>query len=363
MDARPNQVRGIGHTPAGKKPAEHTTTISNIIAVGLQRHLRKLGLDSESIFRAAGLKSEIFKDKYAQFPIEKMAVALQISARLSHDPCFGLHFGEWYRPRALIASNFAINSAPDIRNALTSFQIHSNLITGIPTQIYENREFAEMCWIINVSSAYSRQLIDFKAIRTLKIIQQAAGPEWRPLRVNMAYEKPENVDEYFRVLGPNVHFGQPVNSFQIDLDAMAIPMPDADPDIYHMARNSILNPYTPEQEDQDPVVLFRRFIHAQLGKNSVNMTSASQHLKMTPQQLRRLLKKSGTCFQCVLDETRKIHATHYLFETDTRFCEITYLLGFSNQSTFSRAVKRWFGTTPREVRCNFHQLPVMMQRI
>jgi len=282
-----------------------------------------------------------------------MAAALQISARLSNDPCFGLHFGEWYRPRALIASNFAINSAPDIRNALISYQIHSSLITGIPTQIYENKDYAEMCWTLNLISAHSRQLIDLKAIRTLKIIQQAAGPEWRPLRVNLAYDKPENVDEYFRILGPNVHFNQHVNSFQIDLDTMGIPMPDADPDIFHMARNSILNPFTHEHDDKDPVVLFRRFLHAQLGKNCVKMESASRHLKMTPQQLRRLLKKSGTCFQCVLDETRKVHATHYLFETDTRFSEITYLLGFTDQSTFSRAVKRWFGTTPREVRRSY----------
>jgi AraC-like DNA-binding protein len=85
------------------------------------------------------------------------------------------------------------------------------------------------------------------------------------------------------------------------------------------------------------------------------MASASKHMVLTQQQLRRLLKKNGTCFQCVLDETRKANAAHYLFETDIRFSEITYLLGFSDQSTFSRAVRRWFGSAPRDARSKCRQ--------
>jgi AraC-like DNA-binding protein len=339
-----------GGAPLGKNPQEFTATIANVIAVGLGQYLKNQGLDDESIFRTAGLKPETFIERYSRFPIKQLAAALTLSARLGDDSLFGLHFGDWYQPRVLNASNYAINSAPDIRNSLISLQIHCNLITGIPTQISENREYAEMSWIIKLASPSSRQMIDFKAMRTLKVIQQAAGPEWRPLRVNLAHEKPENVDEYYRLLGPNIHFDQPENSFRIDRSTMEIPMPDADPDIYHMARNSILNPFPYEQHGKHPVGRFRQFISAQLGKKGVTLASASKHMGMTPQQLRRMLKKNGTCFQCVLDETRKAHTSYYLNETETRFSEISFLLGFTDQSTFSRAVKRWFSMTPREMR-------------
>jgi AraC-like DNA-binding protein len=350
MDARPDEARDIGGSPIRRQPRESIATISNVIAVGLERYLKEIGLDSASIFRAAGLKPEIFSDKYSQFPIEQMAVALKISARLVDDPYFGLHFGEWYEPPFLYPCNYAVSSAPDLRNALTALQDHRNLVAQMPTQFSENSAFAQMSWVINLVSAPPRQILDFKAMRTLKHIQYATGPNWRPLRVNLAYEEPENVDEHFRLLGPNVHFDQPVNSFWITSSDLRIPMPDADPDLYHMACSSLKNPFACEQNDNNPVERLRQFISAQLSNNRITLAAASKYMDMTPQKLRRLLNKHDTCFQCILDDTRKAHAVHYLCETRIRFSEISYQLGFSDQSVFTRAVKRWFETTPKEMR-------------
>lgn len=156
--------------------------------------------------------------------------------------------------------------------------------------------------------------------------------------------------EHTRLLGPNIHFDQPVNSFWIDPAAMVKPMPEADPDMYYIARNSFRNPFPCEQDDTNPIDRLRRFISARLGRNGVSLASASQHMGMTPHQLRRLLKKQKTCYQWVLDETRKAHAAHYLCETEIRFSEIAFLLGFSDQSAFTRAVKRWFNVPPKDMR-------------
>lgn len=350
MDARPDEASSVGGSPVRRQPRESIATISNVIAVGLERYLKEIGLDSASIFRAAGLKPEIYSEKYAQFPIELMAVALKISARLADDPYFGLHFGEWYDPPFLYPCNYAFCSAPDLRSALTSLQDHRNLVAQMPTQFSENSAFAQMSWIINLVSAPPRQILDFKAMRTLKHIQKATGPDWRPLRVNLAYEEPENVDEHFRLLGPNVHFDQPINSFWITSAVLTIPMPDADPDLYNMACSSLKNPFACEQSNKNPVDRLQRFISTQLGNDTVTLAAASKHMGMTPQQLRRLLNKQDTCFQCILDDTRKAHAVHHLCETRIRFSEISYLLGFSDQSVFTRAVKRWFDTTPKDMR-------------
>ncbi len=169
-------------------------------------------------------------------------------------------------------------------------------------------------------------------------------------RVNLAHEKPYNVFEYFRLFGPNIHFDQPENSFWIDSAAMATPMPGADPDMYHTAQNSFRNPFPYEQDDTTLIGQLRRFISKRLDKNGVTLAAASKHMGMDQQQLRRLLKKHDTCFRTVLDETRKAHAAHYLCETETRFSEIAFLLGFSDQSAFTRAVRRWYCMPPKTMR-------------
>jgi len=51
-----------------------------------------------------------------------------------------------------------------------------------------------------------------------------------------------------------------------------------------------------------------------------------------------------------LDETRRELAKEYVNDTSLSFSEITYLLGFSEQSNFTRAFKRWQGQSPSAFR-------------
>ncbi|MGH8466521.1 MAG: helix-turn-helix domain-containing protein, partial [Pseudomonas sp.] len=45
-------------------------------------------------------------------------------------------------------------------------------------------------------------------------------------------------------------------------------------------------------------------------------------------------------------------AEQYLAHSGLSLQEISYLLGFSTPSTFFRAFRRWFGTTPNEHRAS-----------
>ena len=341
-----------GEAPIERKHQVVSTTIASVVAVGLRQYLKELGLNGKSIFQAAGLKHETLSERYSRFPLQQLAVALEISARRGNDPLFGLHFGKWYRPPVQNACNYAINSAPDLRSALNILQDHRNLVAAMSTQLSDQGTHTELSWFIELASLSPRHVIDFKAMRTLRHIQQATGPDWKPLRVNLAYAKPENVSGHLRLFGPNVHFDQPENNFWIDSPALATSMPGADPDICNMAQNSIRNPFPYKQVDKGPVERLRRFISERLDKTDITLAAAAKIMGMTPQQLRRTLKKRGTSFQCVLDDTRKAHAVHYLCKTETRFSEIAYLLGFSDQSCLTRATKRWFGVTPKDLRHN-----------
>jgi AraC-like DNA-binding protein len=51
-----------------------------------------------------------------------------------------------------------------------------------------------------------------------------------------------------------------------------------------------------------------------------------------------------------MDDVRKELATNYMQGTDKSVTEITYLLGFAETSTFSRAFKRWTGQSPTRFR-------------
>ena len=75
-----------------------------------------------------------------------------------------------------------------------------------------------------------------------------------------------------------------------------------------------------------------------------------QALHLSQRTLQRKLKEEGTTFKELLDETRRELAKEYVNDTSLSFSEITYLLGFSEQSNFTRAFKRWQGQSPSAYR-------------
>lgn len=67
---------------------------------------------------------------------------------------------------------------------------------------------------------------------------------------------------------------------------------------------------------------------------------------MSTRTLQRRLAEQGLQFQDVLDATRKDLAKIYIKDPSLGMLDIALLLGYSEQSSFTRAFKSWFGDTP-----------------
>jgi AraC-like DNA-binding protein len=71
---------------------------------------------------------------------------------------------------------------------------------------------------------------------------------------------------------------------------------------------------------------------------------------MHPRTLQRRLREEGTTFEAIKDGARQDLAQRYLSQPDVPLTQITALLGYSEQSALGRSCRRWFCTTPREMR-------------
>jgi AraC-like DNA-binding protein len=71
---------------------------------------------------------------------------------------------------------------------------------------------------------------------------------------------------------------------------------------------------------------------------------------MTPRNMHRKLQKENTSFKLLLTEVRKELAQQYIQDRSKTLTEISFMLGFSEISSFSRAFKNWTGKPPSEAR-------------
>jgi AraC-like DNA-binding protein len=76
----------------------------------------------------------------------------------------------------------------------------------------------------------------------------------------------------------------------------------------------------------------------------------ADELHMSPRTLQRKLRERGKTYRDVLEETRRELAEQYIQDPTVSINEITFLLGFSEPSSFTRAFRRWRGTSPTAYR-------------
>ena len=76
----------------------------------------------------------------------------------------------------------------------------------------------------------------------------------------------------------------------------------------------------------------------------------AEQLHMSPRTLQRRIGDSGTTYKEILDKTRHALAMAYLSAPQHSVSDVTYLLGFSCDSSFTRAFRRWTGQSPSDWR-------------
>lgn len=86
------------------------------------------------------------------------------------------------------------------------------------------------------------------------------------------------------------------------------------------------------------------------GVPTISFIAAKLHI--SARTLQRKLSDQGHSFQGLVDIARKDLSQRLLRETNYSLAEVAFLTGFSEQSGFTRAFKRWVGETPRSYRLN-----------
>ncbi len=88
-------------------------------------------------------------------------------------------------------------------------------------------------------------------------------------------------------------------------------------------------------------------IEALLEAGEVGIDRVAGDMGLSRQTLYRRLRQEGVTFEELLDKLRHRLALRYLREDKLSVKAASYRLGFSEPAAFSRAFKRWTGSSPR----------------
>jgi AraC-like DNA-binding protein len=96
--------------------------------------------------------------------------------------------------------------------------------------------------------------------------------------------------------------------------------------------------------------LVAAIVAEQLGFDGPDLSKVARLLSLHSRTLQRSLSEEGTSFTGVVDHVRRTQALELIANTDLPFSLIAARLGMREQSSLTRAVRRWFDTSPSKLR-------------
>ena len=136
-------------------------------------------------------------------------------------------------------------------------------------------------------------------------------------------------------------------TFHFDKDVLNAPLPHGSTEIAK-ATDRIVEDYLDTLDPNKVASQVRRLLIQLLPSGNVNQDVVANQLNRSKSTLQRQLKTEGLSYRDVLEDTQRSLAENYLNERKHAHAQIAYLLGFSDQSNFSRAFKRWTSLSPKQ---------------
>lgn len=259
------------------------------------------------------------------------------------------------------AFGLAWKSALNLRGSYTRAERYARLLTSVSS--YEVLETDD--------GIYMRLHRDGDRAQTgLRLSNEATLASIAAISQEVSTRKFQATAVYFRHDAPGAaftherHFGCPVH-FGTDRDALLVstqmahtPNKLGDSSIVRFF-DTHLNKELARFGDELPLERrVRNQIAQSLSQGTPKVSDVAAHFAMSGRTLQRRLVDRGCSFTCLVDESRRELAKRLLAETAYPLTEVAFLTGFSDQSSFNRAFKRWAGQTPRSYRLDSLTAPV-----
>ena len=327
-------------------PAQ-TTNLASIAHV-LWKLLEYHEVDPMPVFREARLDPERMKKPGARFRVQLIERAWNLANTRITDPCFGLKAAEVWHPSDFGALGYAMLASDTLKTAFYRMERYHKVIVGWKfVSISESGDGFTLSFSPGPSSYRVFARTDAMMSVLLEICRKNLGRDISPKLVTFRHERPSCSREYDRLFACPVRFAWETDSLVLPFDVASRPLPGANQD-FLLASEEIIWNYLAQMEGNNVVQKVKKIIVSQLPSGNVTDETVAYELFTSSRSLQRKLSAQGTSFRRLLDDVRFHMARKYLLKRDADMAEITFLLGFSSQSSFSRAFKRWSGISPRE---------------
>lgn len=308
-------------------------------------------LDVSELLAEAGLPRDLLGRVDGMLPLVDVMRLFLVLLNRCGDAGMGFEVGRLVRARSYQVLGYVILASADIGEAIEKL-IRFEKLTGNlgRTEAQRENDVLRLVWHCPLAGEPGRYLVEAAITGWITFARQLINVPAAPLRVCFRHQRPEQTARYEEYFGCPVEFSASFDGLEVSQSLLALPLRDADPGLSVLMEREASQLMADYDSGTNLIAAVRREIYRLLAEGEPTLELVAARMQMAERTLQGRLRKQGQGFQEVLDGLRRTLAELYLQDQKLSLTDIGLLLGFAEQSSFTRAFRRWFSLSPAQYR-------------
>ncbi len=314
-----------------------------------------LDVSFDDIARSAGIDPKLIKTIDATIPAENYFRLLDEIVSRTGNPDFGLLSGRISYIEGFHLYMYLASISRSLREWLNVIPTSSSFLGTLVT-VQVRRTADHLILEMHFSSPPNPvrcAVTDSLLLSTALLMDGFGVLPVRPVRVDFSYPQPKSIKALTDAFRAPLFFNQRVSALHYETRVLDIPQVHVSTDVYDNVKSELDFFLHDHSWDAGPfTVSLYAEVRRQLPSGDCSINSVAKQLAISSRTLQRRLKERGTTFQQFLQDVKSSLAVMYLEDDSLTIIDISRLLGYSDQNSFSAAFKSWHGKAPSEFRRN-----------
>ena len=310
-------------------------------------------LDKRALLTSVGVDPDAEIDPSLMVPDENYYAFLKTIAHSDPDSIdLPLRVGATMRCGDYGAFGLAWKSALNLRGSYERAERYARVLTSVTAyQVRDAPDGVYMHLHRDGERHLGLRLSNEASIASIVALShEVSSADFRPQAVFFKHKAPQSKVAHERHFDCPVHFESDMDGLLVSVASMQTPNRLGDRSISRFFDTHLEDELSNYDDSASLEHRVRIQVSQALSQGVPRITDVATCLGMSGRTLQRRLSEQGYSFQNLVDESRRELAMRLLEDTAYPLAEVAFLTGFSEQSAFNRAFKRWSGQTPRSFR-------------
>jgi len=270
----------------------------------------------------------------------------EIQLACPDEPALGLQIGSCAHPHHIGVLGYLAMYSDTVGQALLRFSRFQPLLHNLaPSLISQHDDTLVIGWGKGITSTLLSD--DVISAGLSGFARQLTGlDDISPTAVYYLHPQPADAAVYEQFYGCPVYFGCEVSAMHLPLAVMGLPINTQDPHLTHLLEQQAEAMLQALPVPDTLLGELQRQIVSVLQDGPPEAAVVAVRMGLSERSLYRALQERGLRYKQVLNTLRYELAKDYLRDAQLSLPEIALLLGYAEQSVFSRAFREWAGESP-----------------